>query len=164
MGSLKIAIGLTLGCAVALFIAMVAVQKLNELGDFRLGAPWPAYTTETIEALIRQQDKARIVVVPLLFPLDLLFLACAGAALALISVACAPAGLSVSWFWLLVLPSAYLVSDFAENALLAGMLSGLAPVTKGAVAATHLATHVKWGSFSLASLQAIIVFGSSFVR
>jgi hypothetical protein len=162
---MKVAALASLLIAAALFVAMSVMQQSYGLQAFQFGRYGPRYSAEDVSRAVKAEPaKAAFVVFPYLFPIDLLFLAFAAAGLALTAIVYAPAGLWVPWPWLLVLPGLYLVSDFTENALLAGMLSGLAPVSEGVVAATHLMTHLKWGSFCAAGAQAVVAFGISFVR
>ena len=60
--------------AAVLFAAMALVQRRLGLEDFRFGSKW-SYSAETLEKSIeKDRSKPSLVIVPLLFPLDLLFL------------------------------------------------------------------------------------------
>jgi hypothetical protein len=158
---MKIATLVTLVVAALLFAAMARVQGQLELKDFRFGFKW-SYNKDKLEQNARQkQQKARLVVVPLLFPLDFLFLIFLGLSLALCSITYADGlGVPSGWTWaLLVLPVAYMVADFSENALYSGML--LWPDSIGKlICAAHSATRVKLVAGGFAILQA----GSAFLR
>ena len=58
----------------------------------------------------------------------------------------------------------YLLADFSENALYARMLSDPAAITDSAVYVQIWATRIKWASVILASVQAALVFATSFSR
>ena len=157
--SIKIAIAVTFCLAAAVFVSMAVMQKLYALDHFRFGAPFPSYSADDVRrALAAEPEKAAFEIFPILFLFDLLFLASAAAFLALFSIAYAPASLPFSWLWLLVLPGLYLIGDFTENALLAGMLSDKSLITDRAVSAAHFLTSLKWAGFALASIQAIGIF------
>lgn len=68
-------------------------------------------------------------VVPMLFPVDLIVMLLMSAALGWAAVVWGPPGFGVtSWWILLALPVAYLVFDFAEDRLLALIISGKAEI------------------------------------
>src|SRR5262245_29095451 len=142
---MKIAALVTLLVAAVLFGAMATVQNRLDLKPYRLGAN-PTYTEATLTKLIAEnRSKANLVVVPLLFPIDFLFLLFFGVGLALCSVTHADA-LHVPRAWigiLLVLPIAYMAADFTENVLYSAML--IWPETiPHLIDAERWATRLKW--------------------
>ena len=148
--------------AAVLFATMAWTQARFGLEDFRFGSQW-SYSEATLkQAISRDPSKPALVVVPLLFPLDFLFLLFFGVSLALCSIAHADM-LSVPGSrvgLLLVLPVAYMVADFSENVLYSGML--LRPdLIDRLIDAGHWATRVKWVAVLLAMLQAVGGFGLS---
>jgi len=149
--------------AAVLFAAMAWVQARFGLEDFRFGSQW-SYSEATLkQAIARDPSKPALVVVPLLFPLDFLFLLFFGVSLALCSVAyagalgIAPRGIGV----LLILPVLYATADFSENVLYSGMLLRPESIDR-LIDAAHWATRVKLVGAPLAMLQALAAFGLSF--
>jgi hypothetical protein len=130
---------------ILLFVAMGILQSHLGLKDFRFGSKC-SYSGAKLEQYIKKdQQKARLVVVPLLFPLDFLLLIFLGLFLALCSMTYADVlHLQPGWRWLLlVLPVAYMVADFSENVLYSGML--LWPDSIGRLTvAGNWATRIKW--------------------
>jgi hypothetical protein len=143
----------TLLVAVALFATLLWVENRLGLQAYRLGIN-PTYTEQSLTELIKADRSSKIeadrlkptlVVVPWLFPLDLLFLLFFGASLALCSLAFAdklrvpPSRTGL----LLVLPVAYMIADFSENVLYSAMLTW--PETIGSlIDAEKWATRLKW--------------------
>jgi hypothetical protein len=152
----------TLVVAAILFAAMAFVQNRLELKAYRLGVS-PTYTEATLTKLIAEdRTKPALVVVPLLFPLDLLFLLFFGIALALCSVAYAD-GLHVPRGWtgvLLVLPVAYMVADFSENVLYSAMLTWPESIPH-LIDAEKWTTRLKWLLVVPAMAQAFGAFALS---
>jgi uncharacterized membrane protein YccF (DUF307 family) len=156
---MKIATLVTLVVAAVLFATMAQVQRQLELKDFRFGFKW-SYSEEKLEQnVINKEQKARLVVVPLLFPLDFLFLIFLGLFLALCSITYADGlGVPSAWTWaLLVLPVTYMVADFSKNALYSPMLLWSDSIAK-LIDAAHWATRVKLVAGGLAILQAVVAF------
>src|SRR5215475_12269369 len=152
---MKIATLVTLVVAAVLFATMAQVQCELELKEFRFGFKWTSDQGKLEQNARQEPQKAQLVVVPLLFPLDFLFLMFLGLFLALCSLTYAD-GLSVpsGWTWaLLVLPIAYMVADFSENTLYSGMLLWPHSFDK-LIHAAHWATRVKLMAGGLAILQA----------
>src|SRR5262245_50503527 len=99
---MKIATLITLVVAAMLFATMAQVQRQFELKDFRFGFKWSYSGAKLEQNVVNKEQKARLVVVPLLFPLDLLFLIFLGLFLALCSLTYAD-GLGVPPGWTCVL-------------------------------------------------------------
>lgn len=83
----------------------------------------------------KRNDKAiSVYVVPVLFPLDILFLLCLGVFLGLASGALADRlGFLSSipaWIWW-ILPAAYMASDLAEDTVIAAIFKSFIPLTTG---------------------------------
>src|SRR6266540_1050374 len=116
---------LTFVVAIMLLATMMVVQSRLGLGDFGFGSKW-SYGEKTLREAIKNNDRSKplLVVVPLLFPLDLLFLIFFGLFLSLLSIAHSEVlGLSPSAIALLLtLPLAYVAADLSENILYSGML------------------------------------------
>jgi hypothetical protein len=152
---MKIATLVTFAAAAVLFAAMALVQRQLELRDFRTGTGW-SYTEDTLRKNIKEYpSKPPLVVVPLLFPLDFLFLIFFGVFLALCSITYAGAlGVTPSRAsLLLILPIAYMVADFSENVLYSGMMLWPDSIPR-LIDATLWATRLKWLAVILAMLQA----------
>jgi hypothetical protein len=162
---MKIATLVTLVVAAVLFATMARVQKGLGLSDFRFGSAW-TYGADTLRTNIdKDRSKPPLVVVPLLFPLDFLFLIFLGLFLALCSITYADAlGVPPAHRWLLlVLPVAYMVADFSENVLYSGMLLWQDSIGK-LICAAQWATRVKWVAVAFATLQALGAFVLSWFR
>ncbi len=142
--------------ALVLFVAMGRVQKQLELDDFRFGSHW-SFTEQMLnDGIHGDSSKPPLVVVPLLFPLDFLFLIFFGVTLAMCSVIYADAlGVPPSSTWLLlILPITYMVADFSENVLYSGMLLSPGSIPK-LIDAGNWATRVKLVVGLLAIVQAV---------
>lgn len=152
----------TLLTAAVLFAAMGWVRSRFDIGHFRFGTDW-SHTEAKLKASIDvDPGKAPLMVVPLLFPLDLLFLIFFGVGLALCSMTYAGA-LSVppNYVWLLlILPILYMVADLSENILYSGMLVWQHSIPH-LIDAGRLASRVKWVAVALAMLQALGAFALS---
>jgi hypothetical protein len=158
VNSMKTAIVVCLIVSVALFLVMIAAQKFYHLDDFRFGSDLSYEAASLRDRIAAQPDKAARVVFPLVFPLDLLFLAFFAALVALCSVlGAAGAGVPASATWaLLILPIAYMVTDFGENVLYSGMLIAPDRITPAWVRTTHAFTYAKFACLGAASLQALV--------
>jgi hypothetical protein len=157
--AMKTGIMACLIASLGLFLTMGIVQKFYGLGNFRFGID-TRYDAASLQQKIRAEPgKAALVVFPLVFPLDLLFLTFFAAFVALCSLlGAAGAGIPSSAIWaLLVLPIGYLVSDFGENALFCGMLAAPQRITPAWVEVTQAFTYVKLACALAASVQACIL-------
>jgi hypothetical protein len=156
---MKLAALVTFLVALALFATMGWVQHQSQLEAFRFGTAWtfPEKQLRDNTGLDKDQSKPLLVVIPLLFPLDFLFLIFFGLFLALCSVAHA----DMLWVrpphtWLLlILPVAYMVADFSENVLYTGMLLRSELITP-LIDAAHWATRLKLILGTAAFWQAVI--------
>jgi hypothetical protein len=156
---MKFATLVTFVVAAVLFSAMALVQRQFELMDFRTGTGW-SYTADSLGKKIKEYpSKPPLVVVPLLFPLDFLFLVFFGVFLALCSITYADAlAVAPSRAWLLlILPIAYMVADFSENVLYSGMMLWPDLIPR-LLDATLWVTRLKWLVVILAMLQAVGAF------
>jgi hypothetical protein len=152
MGKATIA---TFFVALVLFISMGVVQHQLGLGDFRFGSKWTFTEQMLDEGIKKDPAKPPLVVVPLLFPLDFLFLIFFGATLAMCSLTYADALVPTPRIWLLlILPIAYMVADFSENVLYSGMLLSPGSIPK-LIDAGNWATRVKLLAGLLAIIQAV---------
>jgi hypothetical protein len=148
--------------------ASSAAKRRFKLQNANFGA-WPSYKAADIRKIMAANGKATVdvraahFVCPILFPIDLLLLTCAGAFLGMLSLLLAePAGLSTpSAYMLLILPILYIACDLTENCLLARML--LLPdkqaVTEWMVASVCDVTRSKLLMFAAAVLQIIVLLG-----
>jgi len=160
--TMKYAALATFVMAAVLFAAMACVQARLGLQGYRFGSQW-SYSGETLKQNIAQDpSKPPLVVVPLLFPLDFLFLLFFGVSLGLGSIAYADAlGVPASRIGLLlILPVAYMVADFSENVLYSGMLLRPDSIDR-LIDAGNWATRVKWVAVLLAMLQTLGALGLS---
>lgn len=149
--------------ALVLAARMRAVQRSKRLYAFNFGARLSYRAVDITRAMELSPKGAALVVVPVLFPLDLLFLISWGIFLALCSVTYFGAlGMPSEWNWLLLLlPAIYMAADLSENILLARMLTSpdqIPALIDFAVCATRL----KWVSVLLAGLQAFVALVLSF--
>ena len=126
----------------------------------------PTYAPNTVRALLTEhRADARKYIFPGLFPLDLIYLACLGGTIALLSFGFAnPAAPDRLWL-LLIVPVGYMIADLTENLALAHMLSS-APeaVTGGTVTLVQSLTIIKLGLWLAGTLQVIYLFVSWLVR
>ena len=118
------------------------------------------YTAKDVLAMFeRHPDETARYVMPGLFPIDVLFLACLGSALALLSFSFA-AGTPIppNWLWaVLVFPTLYMIADLSENLLLARLLGAPAAITDAAVATVQVVSHAKHWLIKLAGVQIILL-------
>ena len=153
---MKLAAGLSFAAAIVLFVTIPIVQACLGLEAFAFGSKW-SYGEEALRAALgNTPPKAPLVVVPVLFPLDLLLLIFLGLALALCSVAHAEAlGVPRSQVaLLLILPVAYMVADLSENMLYSGMLIWQESIDR-LIGVAGWATRIKLVAVALAILQAL---------
>jgi hypothetical protein len=153
---MKLAAGLCFAVAIVLFVTMPIVQAHLGLKAFAFGSKW-SYGEAALRAVIgNNPSKPPLVVVPLLFPLDLLLLIFLGLALALCSVAhaealCVPRSCVAL---LLILPVAYMVADLSENLLYSGMLIWQESIDS-LIGVAGWATRIKLVAAALAIVQTL---------
>ena len=109
----------------------------------------------------KRNDKAiSVYVVPVLFPLDILFLLCLGVFLGLASGALADRlGFLSSipaWIWW-ILPAAYMASDLAEDTVIAAIFKSFIPLTTGWFRLLSTLTAIKIATISAAIGQVAIL-------
>ena len=98
-------------------------------------------------------------VYPVLFPLDLLFLAALAGLFAVASIATAQAlHWDRDWVWILaVFPVLYAACDFIENVVLARLLLSPAGVTDRSVAVAQALTGLKFAAVAISALQLLLL-------
>ena len=109
----------------------------------------------------KRNDKAiSVYVVPVLFPLDILFLLCLGVFLGLASGALADRlGFLSSipaWIWW-ILPAAYMASDLAEDTVIAAIFKSFIPLTTGWFRLLSTLTAIEIATISAAIGQVAIL-------
>ena len=111
----------------------------------------------------KNSSNARHYVMPVLFPLDLMFMFALGAFLACGSITCAQSiTLLRNWAWLFaILPGLYVAADLLEDCLLARLLLAPANITDGAVAFAKTVTAVKIKTAGIAITQTVLVAAAS---
>ena len=128
---------------------------------------YPDYTADSLKIWIGEHEQAaRKYVSPILFPIDLVFLIFAGAALAMASFRFAGAHslLASSAPLFLILPILYALADGVEDILLARMLSAPDTITPSLVGFVQCVTKVKIWSFTAAIGQTLVVIGMAIQR
>jgi hypothetical protein len=150
---------------VGVLMRHIAQENWPHAAAINFGAK-PTYAPNTVRALLTEnRADARNYIFPGLFPLDLLYLACLGGTIALLSLGFAnPAAPDRLWL-LLIVPAGYMVADLTENLALARMLSS-APdaVTSATVTLTQALTIIKLGLVIAGFVQVICLFVSWLVR
>lgn len=157
--SIKCWIGAAFVVAVATFATMGVIQWRKSLDDFKFGSDF-SYTAKHVKDRVeKNKDKAAIAFMPVLIPLDFLFLISFSAGVALCSIAYGnaagmpPGGILL----LLVLPAIYCASDFTENIFIARMLKAPDTIDDGIVRLTRAFTIVKLAAATASLMQAGLV-------
>ena len=103
--------------------------------------------------------------IPVLFPLDLLFLLALSGFLLFGSVRCAQSIAPLkSWAWLFaILPAVYALADLLEDGLLARLLLAPDKITEGAVAFAKTVTAVKIKTAGVSIVQTVLIAAASLV-
>jgi hypothetical protein len=128
----------------------------------------PDYTTASLRAWVASGENslnARHYAMPVLFPLDLVFLLALGGFLACGSVVCAQSIAllrNVTWLFA-ALPGLYVAADLLEDALLARFLLNPENITDGAVSFAQTITAVKIKTAGLAIAQTALIAAASLV-
>jgi hypothetical protein len=157
--AMKVALWMTFLAAVILFAAMHGAQSYFGLERSGLSGQQAGYTADDVRRLAGDERRAAGFVIPILFPLDLMFLAAFGAFLMLCSIHFAgAAGIPRDWTWLLiVLPAIYVAADLSENVLLTRLLTDSDAVSDRAVVITQSFTRLKFATAALGSAQTLVV-------
>ena len=120
----------------------------------------PDYTADGLRTWVSDYPaQAHRYVYPVLFPLDLLFLAALAGLLAVASIATALAlHWDRDWVWILVIfPVLYAACDFIENVVLARLLLSPAGVTDRSVAVAQTLTGLKFAAIAITVLQLLLL-------
>ena len=173
--ALKLKIVLTVGLFVATALCIlltIAAKEKFRLGDVNFGRK-ATYVAADITPLMRGNSPTKIdpraarFIAPILFPIDLLLLACLGGFGAMTSLLLGePARVPAPWIPLLVVvPVVYMACDLAENCLLTRvlLLPSADAVTDTMVDVVRAATKAKFlflyaGTVQLAGLSAFAVY------
>jgi hypothetical protein len=146
---LKLTIGLFVAMALIYGLTQVVPKRFGDAVASRFlerGQTSRQYTAESLARWVTEYGSAaKGYAVPVLFPLDLLFMACLAGFVAVASIGLAEAtdrlG-DVAWRFAF-LPGRYLAVDLGEDVLLASFLLSPARITTGAVEAAHVLTTIK---------------------
>jgi hypothetical protein len=128
----------------------------------------PDYSAESLRTWVTSAEdasNARHYAIPVLFPLDLMFMFALGGFLACGSVACAQSIAllrNVAWLFA-ILPGLYVAADLLEDSLLARLLLNADNITDGAVNFAKAVTAVKLNAAKIAILQTIAIGAASLV-
>ena len=126
------------------------------------------YTVKSLQDWVNSDanaSSAHHYAMPVLFPLDLMFMFALGAFLACGSITCAQSITllrNVTWLFA-ILPGLYVATDLLEDCLLARLLLAPANITDGAVALAKTVTAVKIKLAGIAITQAVAVAAASLV-
>jgi hypothetical protein len=123
------------------------------------------YTVKSLQDWGNSDANARHYAMPVLFPLDLMFMFALGAFLACGSITCAQSITlvrNVAWLFA-ILPGLYVAADLLEDCLLARLLLAPANITDGAVALAKTVTAVKIKLAGIAITQTVAVAAASLV-
>ena len=151
-----------------LFLAVVVVALIANMAAASSGPDvakrflevTPDYTADGLRTWVSTYPvQAHRYVYPILFPLDLLFLAALAGLFAIASIATARA---LHWdgdlVWILaILPVLYAAGDLIENAWLARLLLSPRAVTDRSVAIAQTLTKFKFAAVAVAALQLLLL-------
>jgi hypothetical protein len=151
-----------------LFLAVVVIALIANVAAASSGPDLakrflevtPDYTADGLRTWICDDPaQAHRYVYPVLFPLDLLFLAALAGLFAVASIATAQAlHWDRDWVWILVIfPVLYAVCDFVENVVLARLLLSPADVTDRSVALAQTLTGLKFAAVAISALQLVLL-------
>ena len=155
----KLAIGLLVATFVLYGVSRMAAKSFGQEVAARfleLGPTSRAYTADSLARWVEANRRdAHRYAVPVLFPVDLLFMACLAAFLAFASVALgAGTGRLAGVLWLFtLLPAAYLAVDLAEDTMLACFLLSPHRITPALVKAAHVLTTLKIATLGVSVAQ-----------
>jgi hypothetical protein len=151
------------GTVVMFLVARLVAPRYGDEVGARFVEKGTSYTAGELAGWIEKHEaSARGYAVPVLFPLDLLFMAFLAALLAVASVAAADA---VPWLrpwaaWFAAVPALYLATDLAEGAVLGTALVSPAVLNGRSVAALQVITTIKIWSV-LAAIGQTAVLGAA---
>jgi hypothetical protein len=120
----------------------------------------PDYTADGLRNWISNDPaQAHRYVYPVLFPLDLLFLAALAGLFAVASIATAQAlHWDRDWVWILaIFPVLYAACDFIENVVLARLLLSPAGVTDLSAGVAQKLTGLKFAAAAVSALQLVLL-------
>jgi hypothetical protein len=141
-------------------VTATGVTQQYKVGERFLETRKVAYDWESLRDWVRQNSKAaRGYAVPVLFPIDFLFMIIVGAALAAASIMFASSlGLGRIWLWACLFPALYVTFDLAEDALLVRMLTSADTITSRMVDVVKVLTWIKIRTLQLAAIQSVLLF------
>ena len=162
MTMLRVAIGLGVATAGIYIVTRIIAARLGGFVAARTlehPATYQAYTTADLAQFVAAwPHAARAYVVPVLFPLDLLFMILLGATLTVAAVgfsegtAFAPAAR-----FFMILPLVYLAADLAEDTMLARLLLAPSAITNDAVSGAKALTTLKLGALVASTGQVLLL-------
>ena len=144
---------------IALIASMAAASSGPDVAK-RFLEVTPDYTADGLGNWISDNPaQAHRYVYPVLFPLDLLFLAALAGLFAVASIALAHAlHRDRDWVWILaIFPVLYAACDFIENVVLARLLLTPASVTDRSVAVAQTLTGLKFAAIAITVLQLLLL-------
>ena len=157
----KVAIGLLVATLVVYGVSRIVAKRVGGRVADRFLEHGPSSRSYTAESLAQwtgdNRGDARRYAVPVLFPLDLLLMACLAGFLSIASVALGGATSrfgGVLWLFAL-LPAAYLAADLVEDTVLASLL--LHRITPGLVKAAHVLTTLKIWTLGASAAQLVLL-------
>ena len=153
---------------ILLFLAVVVIALIANMAAASGGTDvtkrflevTPDYTADGLRDWVSDDPvQAHRYVYPVLFPLDLLFLAVLAGLFAVASIATAQAlHWDRDWVWILaVFPILYVACDFIENVVLARLLLSPAGVTDRSVAVAQALTGLKFAAVAISALQLLLL-------
>jgi hypothetical protein len=137
---------------VLLFFAVVVIALIANMAAASGG-------TDVTKRFLEVTPDYTADVYPVLFPLDLLFLAALAGLFAVASIATAQAlHWDRDWVWILaVFPVLYAACDLIENVVLARLLLSPAGVTDRSVAVAQALTGLKLAAVAISALQLLLL-------
>ena len=151
---------LVLAVVVIVLIANMAAASSGPDVAKRFLEVTPDYTADGLRNWTSNDPaQAHRYVYPVLFPLDLLFLAALAGLFAIASIATAQAlHWDPDWIWILaIFPVLYAGCDFIENVVLARLLLSPAGVTDRSAAVAQTLTGLKFRAAAISALQLVFV-------
>jgi len=158
---LRLTIGLLVATAALYGLSHIVAKQFGDqvVGRFlEHGAESRHYTADSLAAWVSGNERdARGYVIPVLFPIDLAFMASLAALLATASLGVASlSGRFAGIAWLFaVIPATYLAADLMEDVLLAVFLLSPARITSGVVEGAHVMTTLKIWTVGASILQIV---------
>lgn len=155
---MRLAIFLLVGTLVVYGVTRIVPPRYGAEVGARFLERHPSYTADSLATWVRAHGAdAAGYAVPVLFPLDLLFMAFLAAFLAVASIALAGSVdrlAGAAWLFVLV-PALYLGTDLAEDTLLARFLMAPETITPAVVRAAQALTRIKIWTVSIAGAQVV---------